>query len=85
MNLMMSETALQPATEAAHADVAVEFLSYAIGECALGQVLVARSASGVCAILIGDDHDELEADLAARFPRAMRSRTRPSSAMIWWR
>ena len=33
-------------------------------------MLVARSANGVCAILIGADHDELEADLVARFPHA---------------
>ena len=45
-------------------------LYYATGECALGQVLVARSAKGVCAILIGADHDELKADLTARFPQA---------------
>ena len=36
----------------------------------LGRVLVARSVKGVCAILIGADHEELKADLAARFPRA---------------
>ena len=48
----------------------VDTISYATGECALGQVLVARSVKGVCAILIGADHDELEADLAARFPKA---------------
>jgi AraC family transcriptional regulator, regulatory protein of adaptative response / methylated-DNA-[protein]-cysteine methyltransferase len=42
---------------AAHADVAADILSYAIGECALDGVLVARSANGVCAILIGADHD----------------------------
>ena len=30
----------------------------ATGECALGRVLVARSVNGVCAILIGADHDE---------------------------
>jgi len=33
-------------------------------------VLVARSVDGVCAILIGAEHDEVEADLAARFPQA---------------
>ena len=73
MNLMISETSLQPtpaATGATHADVAVDILSYAIGESALDGVLVARSANGVCAILIGADHDELGADLAARFPQA---------------
>ena len=70
MNLMISETLLQHATAATHADIAVDILSYATGECALGRVLVARSVDGVCAILIGAEHDEVEADLAARFPQA---------------
>jgi AraC family transcriptional regulator, regulatory protein of adaptative response / methylated-DNA-[protein]-cysteine methyltransferase len=70
MNLMISETPLRHTTAATHADVAVDILSYATGECALGRVLVARSVNGVCAILIGADHNELEADLAARFPQA---------------
>ena len=43
----------------------VDTISYATDECALGQVLVARSVSGVCAILIGAGND-----LAARFPKA---------------
>ena len=69
MNLMISKTApRQPA--ATHADVAVDILFYATGECALGRVLVARSINGVCAILIGADHDALKMDLAARFPQA---------------
>jgi AraC family transcriptional regulator, regulatory protein of adaptative response / methylated-DNA-[protein]-cysteine methyltransferase len=73
MNLMISETSLQhtaAATGATHVDVVVDILSYAIGECAVGRVLLAGSANGVCAILIGADHDELEADLVARFPHA---------------
>jgi AraC family transcriptional regulator of adaptative response/methylated-DNA-[protein]-cysteine methyltransferase len=73
MNLMISETFLQHAAAAVgatHVDVAVDILSYAIGECALGRVVLARSANGVCAILIGADH-ELEADLVARFPHAI--------------
>jgi AraC family transcriptional regulator, regulatory protein of adaptative response / methylated-DNA-[protein]-cysteine methyltransferase len=73
MNLMISETSLQhtpAAIGATQGDVAVDILSYATGECALDRVLVARSANGVCAILIGADHDELGADLAARFPQA---------------
>jgi AraC family transcriptional regulator, regulatory protein of adaptative response / methylated-DNA-[protein]-cysteine methyltransferase len=49
----------------------VDTISYATGESVLGQVLVARSVSGVCAILIGADREELEADLAARFPEAI--------------
>jgi AraC family transcriptional regulator, regulatory protein of adaptative response / methylated-DNA-[protein]-cysteine methyltransferase len=65
MNLMISKIAA-----ATHADATVDTISYASGECALGRLLVARSVSGVCAILIGADHDELKADLAARFPEA---------------
>ena len=41
---------------------------FATRECVLGEVLVARSAVGVCAILIGSDTDELSSDLATRFP-----------------
>jgi AraC family transcriptional regulator, regulatory protein of adaptative response / methylated-DNA-[protein]-cysteine methyltransferase len=44
-----------------------EEIAFAIGNSALGTVLVARSAKGVCAILIGSQSAELESDLAARF------------------
>jgi AraC family transcriptional regulator, regulatory protein of adaptative response / methylated-DNA-[protein]-cysteine methyltransferase len=74
MNLMISETSLRhtPAvTAATQPDVAVDILSYGIAECSLGRVLVARSVDGVCAILIGTDHAELEANLAAFFPQAV--------------
>jgi AraC family transcriptional regulator, regulatory protein of adaptative response / methylated-DNA-[protein]-cysteine methyltransferase len=70
MNLMISETRLRHVPAATHIEVTVDILCYATGECALGRVLVARSVNGVCAILMGADHDELEADLAARFPQA---------------
>jgi O-6-methylguanine DNA methyltransferase len=43
-------------------------ITFATCECVLGQVLVARGAVGVCAILIGSDPENLEGDLAARFP-----------------
>lgn len=49
------------------ADTAIRF---AIGECSLGAILVAASARGVCAILLGDDADALARDLQDRFPRA---------------
>ena len=48
--------------------VTVDTISYATGESALGRVLVARSISGVCAILIGAHDNELVTGLAARFP-----------------
>jgi AraC family transcriptional regulator of adaptative response/methylated-DNA-[protein]-cysteine methyltransferase len=43
---------------------------FAIGECLLGSVLVARSSRGVCSILIGEDAAGLEKDLRRRFPKA---------------
>lgn len=49
----------------------VDILSYATADSELGQVLVARSAKGVCSILLGDNVGELVLDLAARFPRAV--------------
>jgi AraC family transcriptional regulator, regulatory protein of adaptative response / methylated-DNA-[protein]-cysteine methyltransferase len=49
------------------ADVEIRF---AVGECSLGSILVAQSAKGVCAILLGDDPDALVRDLQDRFPRA---------------
>jgi AraC family transcriptional regulator of adaptative response/methylated-DNA-[protein]-cysteine methyltransferase len=45
-------------------------IHFAVGECSLGSILVARSAKGVCAILLGDNPDALVRDLQDRFPRA---------------
>jgi AraC family transcriptional regulator of adaptative response/methylated-DNA-[protein]-cysteine methyltransferase len=45
-------------------------IRFAIGECSLGSILVAASARGVCAILLGDDPDALARDLQDRFPKA---------------
>ena len=45
-------------------------IRFAVGECSLGSILVARSARGICAILLGDDPGTLVRDLQDRFPRA---------------
>jgi AraC family transcriptional regulator of adaptative response/methylated-DNA-[protein]-cysteine methyltransferase len=45
-------------------------IKFAIGECSLGAILVARSKKGVCAILIDDDPESLVRDLQDRFPKA---------------
>jgi len=45
-------------------------IRYALGACALGQVLLAANETGVCAILLGDDADGLARDLRERFPEA---------------
>lgn len=45
-------------------------ITFAVGECSLGSVLVAQSDRGICAILLGDDPEVLVRDLQDRFPRA---------------
>jgi AraC family transcriptional regulator, regulatory protein of adaptative response / methylated-DNA-[protein]-cysteine methyltransferase len=45
-------------------------IRFAIAECWLGLVLIAESEKGVCAILFGDDPEELRCDLQDQFPRA---------------
>jgi AraC family transcriptional regulator of adaptative response/methylated-DNA-[protein]-cysteine methyltransferase len=45
-------------------------IRFAIGECSLGSILVASSEHGVCAILLGDDPEQLARDFQERFPRA---------------
>jgi AraC family transcriptional regulator of adaptative response/methylated-DNA-[protein]-cysteine methyltransferase len=45
-------------------------IKFAIGECSLGSILVARSDKGICAILLGDDPDVLAREIQDLFPRA---------------
>ncbi len=47
-----------------------EVLTFAVGQCALGAILVASSAIGVAAILLGDEPEPLVRDLEDRFPKA---------------
>jgi O-6-methylguanine DNA methyltransferase len=68
MILMISETTTRSTLDGTRANAYTETISYATSGCMLGQVLVARSVKGVCAILLGDDRDDLKADLAVRFP-----------------
>jgi len=45
-------------------------IRFAVGECALGAILVAASGKGICAIFLGDEPDALVRDLQDRFPAA---------------
>lgn len=45
-------------------------IRFAVGQCSLGAVLVAATDKGVCAILLGDDAEELIRDLQRRFRSA---------------
>jgi len=47
-----------------------EVLTFAVGQCSLGAILVASSAKGVAAISLGDDPDVLVRELEDRFPKA---------------
>ena len=49
-------------------------LWFAVSQCSLGAVLVAGSARGVAAILLGDDPDGLTGDLQNRFPTSRLTR-----------
>ncbi|TGT90479.1 MULTISPECIES: methylated-DNA--[protein]-cysteine S-methyltransferase [unclassified Mesorhizobium] len=63
---------MQTHMPATAASAALDTITYAIGQSALGRILVARSLIGVCAILIGFDANTLEQDLANRFPGRMQ-------------
>ena len=56
------------------ADDRIEFSS---DECALGEILIARSPVGICAILFGSNAEELECDLTMCFPNSMLIRNAP--------
>lgn len=59
------------APSAFRAGGAAEEIRFAVGECALGAILVAASAKGIAAVLLGTDPDELICDLEERFPKAV--------------
>ncbi|MFP5393665.1 MAG: bifunctional DNA-binding transcriptional regulator/O6-methylguanine-DNA methyltransferase Ada [Gammaproteobacteria bacterium] len=59
---------MRPAS--ARTGAAGQTIRFAIGACSLGAILVAATRQGVCAILIGDDPDQLARDLQDRFPKA---------------
>ena len=46
-------------------------IRFAVGQCSLGDILVAASEKGVCAILMGDDPEALLRDLQGRFANAL--------------
>ncbi|MDN4055277.1 bifunctional DNA-binding transcriptional regulator/O6-methylguanine-DNA methyltransferase Ada [Massilia sp. YIM B02763] len=57
-----------------------ETIAYALGACSLGTVLVASTATGICAILIGDDEAALVEDVRGRFPNAALAPASPDFA-----
>lgn len=47
-----------------------ERITFSVGPCTLGEVLVASTARGVCSICLGDDPEALLDELQRRFPKA---------------
>lgn len=45
-------------------------IRFGVGECSLGAILVGATERGVCAVVLGDDPQELVAELHRRFPAA---------------
>ncbi len=45
-------------------------IQYVVSRCSLGSIVIAASAKGVCAILLGDEPAALVRNLQERFPRA---------------
>lgn len=45
-------------------------IRFAVGECSLGSILVAKSDKGICAISLGDNPDALARELQDQFPHA---------------
>lgn len=45
-------------------------IHFAVGRCSLGEILAAQSEVGICAILLGDDAQQLVQDLQDKFPNA---------------
>jgi AraC family transcriptional regulator of adaptative response/methylated-DNA-[protein]-cysteine methyltransferase len=45
-------------------------ISYALDKCSLGNVLIAQSEKGICALLLGDDPQALIDDLQQRFQKS---------------
>jgi hypothetical protein len=67
MNLIITDAAPQTNYVTRYARrLASDEITYSIGKSTLGHVLVARSANGVCSILIGSEAKELKSDLATR-------------------
>lgn len=64
----MDNVSLQEQTPAVGTPADVEEIRHAVAECSLGQVLVAATDRGVCAIFLGDNPAALGEDLRRSFP-----------------
>ncbi|PPD45624.1 MAG: hypothetical protein CTY15_04135 [Methylocystis sp.] len=67
----INPVAIPPRAQSRARDLAsAEFINCALRPSSLGLALIAASAKGVCALLLGDDPEAIEADFRRRFPNA---------------
>lgn len=57
-------------------------ITYSVAPCSLGQLLVATTARGVCAVEFGRDESELRARIAERFPNATLALAGPGASRL---
>jgi len=66
--MMAAASTRDPVDTSADHFAAKATIRFATGRCSLGAILVARSEQGACAILFGENPEELVRDLEARLP-----------------
>ena len=71
-----------PVAPSADPSGAATRIRFATGSCSLGAILVARSEQGACAILFGENPEELVRDLAARLPNVELTGGDPGSDQL---
>lgn len=71
MTAMLSTRSRRTSRAAAARRESADVINVAFARSAIGLVLVARSAAGVAAVLVGDDRDALRRELARCFPLGM--------------
>ncbi len=59
-----------------------EDVTYGVVDSVLGRLLIAGTSKGICAVMLGDQDDRLEAELRAEYPQAQL--TRDESAFTDW-
>ncbi len=57
-------------------------ITFAVETITMGKLLVATSARGVCAVLLGDDDEAVEAELRAHFPGRLVTRATDGSHRV---
>jgi O-6-methylguanine DNA methyltransferase len=67
MNIITTDFASREAASIKSVGAAPD-IEFAVGDCAFGKALIARSSIGICAIRFGSTTEELEQDLATSFP-----------------